>query len=185
MIERLLEIMRSKHLTSSQLADAIGVQRSGISHLLSGRNKPSLEFILKILSYYPDVNPDWLLFGKEPVLRDGPVNESKEGLSVAFSVPEVKHSDEGPASQQPSFLDDLFKEPGETPVFKKENTVENTSDTASAHHETPHDAQAGINPGGKSTGELPGIQQVIIENQGVEKIVVFYTNRRFREYSPE
>ena len=71
MIQRLLELMKIKNLTSSQLADAIGVQRSGISHFFSGRNKPSLEFILKILAFFPDVNPDWLLFGKEPVFRKG------------------------------------------------------------------------------------------------------------------
>ncbi len=62
--------MRIKNMTSSQLADTIGVQRSGISHFVSGRNKPSLEFILKILKEFPDVNPDWMLFGNEPVFRN-------------------------------------------------------------------------------------------------------------------
>ncbi|MEI6887733.1 MAG: helix-turn-helix domain-containing protein [Bacteroidales bacterium] len=70
MIGRLLELMRIKNMTSSQLADTIGVQRSGISHFVSGRNKPSLEFILKILKEFPDVNPDWMLFGNEPVFRN-------------------------------------------------------------------------------------------------------------------
>ena len=58
MIERILELMRMKNLTFSQLADTLGVQRSGISHFVSGRNKPSLEFILKIFNQFPDVNPD-------------------------------------------------------------------------------------------------------------------------------
>ncbi|MDP4223940.1 MAG: helix-turn-helix transcriptional regulator, partial [Bacteroidota bacterium] len=42
----------------------IGVQPSGISHILSGRNKPSLDFVLKMLERYPFISTEWLLFGK-------------------------------------------------------------------------------------------------------------------------
>jgi plasmid maintenance system antidote protein VapI len=51
-------------LTATALADSIEVQRSSISHLLSGRNKPSLDFVLKILQKYPEVELYWLLNGK-------------------------------------------------------------------------------------------------------------------------
>lgn len=50
--------------TASSFAEKIGVQRSSISHILSGRNKPSLEFVLKILASYPEVELYWLLNGK-------------------------------------------------------------------------------------------------------------------------
>lgn len=50
--------------SASSFAEKIGVQRSSISHILSGRNKPSLEFVLKILSSFPDVELYWLLNGK-------------------------------------------------------------------------------------------------------------------------
>ncbi len=50
--------------TASSFAEKIGVQRSSISHILSGRNKPSLEFILKILSSFPEIELYWLLNGK-------------------------------------------------------------------------------------------------------------------------
>ena len=50
--------------TASSFAEKIGVQRSSISHILSGRNKPSLEFVLKILSSFPEVELYWLLNGK-------------------------------------------------------------------------------------------------------------------------
>lgn len=50
-------------LSAALLADKIEVQRSSISHLLSGRNKPSLEFVLKILKSFPDVELYWLLNG--------------------------------------------------------------------------------------------------------------------------
>ena len=50
--------------TAASFSDKIGVQRSSISHILSGRNKPSLEFIMKILSSYDEVDLYWLLNGK-------------------------------------------------------------------------------------------------------------------------
>jgi len=50
--------------SSSSFAEKIGVQRSNISHILSGRNKPSLDFILKVLSTFPEVELYWLLKGK-------------------------------------------------------------------------------------------------------------------------
>ena len=50
--------------SASSFAEKIGVQRSSISHILSGRNKPSLDFVLKVLSAYPEVELYWLLNGK-------------------------------------------------------------------------------------------------------------------------
>lgn len=70
MIERILEILKIKNLSPAQFADLIGVQRSSISHLISGRNKPSLEFIQRILKTFPDINTDWMLSGKGPVMND-------------------------------------------------------------------------------------------------------------------
>ena len=64
MIDRIQKILEEKDLTASQLAGIIGVQPSSMSHVLSGRNKPSLDFIQKILKSFPDINSDWLLFGK-------------------------------------------------------------------------------------------------------------------------
>jgi transcriptional regulator with XRE-family HTH domain len=64
MIDRITLLLKTKNITASQFADEVGVQRSSVSHVLSGRNKPSLDFIQKILKKYPEINPDWLLFGK-------------------------------------------------------------------------------------------------------------------------
>ena len=63
-VERLKILMSHFGLTATALADSIEVQRSSISHLLSGRNKPSLDFVLKILHKYPEVELYWLLNGK-------------------------------------------------------------------------------------------------------------------------
>ena len=70
MKERLLEFLRNENKTSAQLAEEIGVQASGISHILSGRNNPSLDFILKMLEKYQFLSTDWLLFGKGSMYTD-------------------------------------------------------------------------------------------------------------------
>ena len=62
--KRLQKVMDYYGESASSFAEKISVQRSSISHILSGRNKPSLEFILKILSSFPDVELYWLLNGK-------------------------------------------------------------------------------------------------------------------------
>lgn len=51
-------------MSVSAFADEIGVQRSSMSHLLNGRNKPSLDFVMKLVDTYPEVGLDWLLKGK-------------------------------------------------------------------------------------------------------------------------
>ncbi|NJB35558.1 helix-turn-helix transcriptional regulator [Croceivirga sp. JEA036] len=64
MIDRLKQIMEYYKQNSTAFADQLGVPRSSISHLLSGRNKPSLDFILKLINTYPEVNLYWFLNGK-------------------------------------------------------------------------------------------------------------------------
>ncbi|HAE71921.1 MAG TPA: transcriptional regulator, partial [Flavobacteriaceae bacterium] len=62
-IKRLQIIIDYYQLSAATLADKIDVQRSSISHLLSGRNKPSLDFVLKLIKQFPEVNLYWLLNG--------------------------------------------------------------------------------------------------------------------------
>lgn len=77
--KRLEKIIEYYSLSASSFAEKIGVQRSSISHLLSGRNKPSLEFVMKILTYFPEVDLYWLLNGKGNFPKE---NVSLEKLNV-------------------------------------------------------------------------------------------------------
>lgn len=70
MNRRLQQFLEAENLTAAKLADILGVQRSGLSHILSARNKPSYDFILTILNKYPALNPDWLITGKGKMYRD-------------------------------------------------------------------------------------------------------------------
>ena len=61
--DRLLSFLQENELQASEFADMIGVQRSSISHILSERNKPSVDFIQKLLLAFPDIDIAWLLVG--------------------------------------------------------------------------------------------------------------------------
>ena len=89
-VKRLEKIIQYYTLSASAFADKIGVQRSSISHLLTGRNKPSLEFVLKVVKTFPEVNLYWLLNGKGVF----PANTFKEKtptrVDSEISVPVTK-----------------------------------------------------------------------------------------------
>jgi transcriptional regulator with XRE-family HTH domain len=69
MKDRILAFLQNENKSYAQLADEIGVQPSGISHILSGRNNPSLDFVMKMLHRYPSLSAEWLLFGRAPMYK--------------------------------------------------------------------------------------------------------------------
>lgn len=88
MKDRIIQFLSENNLTSTKFADKIGVQRSSISHILSGRNKPSFDFIEKMLLAYPELNAQWLITGKGNMFSNRPTlfnqtteNKSEENLT--------------------------------------------------------------------------------------------------------
>jgi len=83
MNKRLQQILDLEDLTPAKLAERIGVQPSGISHILSGRNKPSYDFINKLLHHFPNINAEWLITGKGKPYKSQSVNaEPKEDRNI-------------------------------------------------------------------------------------------------------
>lgn len=62
--KRLEKLFEYYDLNASSFAEQIDVGRASISHLLSGRNKPSLDFVMKVVQTFPEVELYWLLNGK-------------------------------------------------------------------------------------------------------------------------
>jgi transcriptional regulator with XRE-family HTH domain len=90
MKERLLEFLRAENKSSAQLAEEIGVQPSGISHIISGRNNPSLDFVLKMLEKYAYLSTDWLLFGKGTMYKDSRMQTLFENEKAAENLIQMK-----------------------------------------------------------------------------------------------
>lgn len=114
MKDRIIEFLRKENKTAIQFAAEIGVQPSSISHILSGRNNPSLDFVIKMLSKYPYISSDWLLFGKgnmfnqpaEPSLFNSAVYDEKsdtsgEHVRIVQSGSSIsQENEESPADEQ-------------------------------------------------------------------------------------
>lgn len=81
---RILQIMQEKHLSNAAFADVIGVKRSSITHILSERNKPSLDFLYKLLETFRDVDANWLLKGEKQE-KMPTVSQSQQELFPEFS----------------------------------------------------------------------------------------------------
>jgi transcriptional regulator with XRE-family HTH domain len=92
--ERLQMVIKMNGMTNASFADKIGVQRSSISHVLAGRNKPSIDFIQKILSTFAKVDAGWLITG-EKVGRTKDDLSSDETLQQEGSKEEDKKSSFG------------------------------------------------------------------------------------------
>lgn len=89
LIERIQTIIHTHKLSPASFADKIGVQRSSVSHVLNGRNKPSLDFIEKILVHFPKVDATWLIAGKEKLISEK-VEPLKPILPLNHSDKEIK-----------------------------------------------------------------------------------------------
>jgi transcriptional regulator with XRE-family HTH domain len=77
--QRLNLLLKEKNLSASKLAQIIGIQKSSISHIMSGRNKPSFDFLLKLKEHFPDINLDWFITG------EGEMYETTEQPQIAES----------------------------------------------------------------------------------------------------
>jgi transcriptional regulator with XRE-family HTH domain len=92
--KKIEQIIIDKGLSPSYFADTIGIQRSSISHILSGRNKPSLDIIQRILKVFPDIDRDWLIFDSEipqqntpEINRQQPVNQANTRQNLFEQTP--------------------------------------------------------------------------------------------------
>ena len=167
MINRIQLILKTKNISPSQFADQIQVQRSGVSHILSGRNNPSLDFILKILRTFPEIDADWLLFGK------GQMNNLATKPEVAAKVQE-----EIPAKKkvQPDLFAQSFLE-----STKEETNEVKVEPPAAVVTEKVIETVAEAKPPDTEITEKP---KKIEQQEKIEKIVVFYSDT-FKEYSPK
>lgn len=106
MVDRINLLLKAKNKSSRQFAEEIGIQPSGMSHILSGRNNPSLDFVMKVVKRWPEININWLMFGK------GEMYVSSNGTQP---VPEASKKEQvvSSATVQEEKQFDLFSQPGD------------------------------------------------------------------------
>ncbi|KQT17317.1 transcriptional regulator [Chryseobacterium sp. Leaf404] len=173
--DRISKVIEYSGLTSSEFADEIDVQRSSISHVTSGRNKPSLEFIIKIKSRFPEILWDWLVNGDGEMLKSELPAENiiDEEQSKPTSLPDlftlINEDEEKKTEDEPKRDKSVVaKAPPES--FKTYGSKANTEISDSQRLE--------------KTGEQ--IINQVIENQThkIKRIVLFYENGKFESFEP-
>lgn len=153
-IKRLEKMLNYYNLSASAFADRIDVQRSSISHLLSGRNKPSLDFVLKVVEEFPEVDLYWILNGKGNFPKE---DEKKIEVNKNVPTPTQENFESKFLSNETNDLFSDMDNPSKNRVF--ENFSDQESNTQNFEPKK--------------------------NNSEIDRIVVFYKNGTFKNYTPE
>jgi len=119
-VVRIETVIDHLELSVSAFADEIGVQRSSISHLLSGRNKPSLDFVMKLVDTYPEVDLYWLLKG----IGSFPKEVNAQAKDEVPTGPLEKHENTIPSSIPSTGNEVDAKEPSRIVLFYPDGTFQ-------------------------------------------------------------
>ena len=210
MVDRINILLKAKNITARQFAEEIGIQPSGMSHILSGRNNPSLDFVLKVMKRWPEVNINWLMFGKGEMYVNPPINSSSAPVEELqevsdnisgtvdydlFSQPSVTENNEA-TSQSVNFSGTEEKAQPEVADPDVEPAIESPEDAVLISSQSPslnEFPQSRYTPPApqprencvNETNTPSGQEKVILAKKSIEKIVVFYSDHTFGEYYPE
>jgi transcriptional regulator with XRE-family HTH domain len=152
MKDRILKFLTTENITATSLADEIGVQRSSISHILSGRNYPSFDFIQKLLSRYKKLNAEWLIMGT------GNMFKMYEQQSLFDQAP--------PSNPNPK----------QAPAQEYQGTQQ-----IQLPEEIPSESSFPGN-GSNSDKILASPEDKKNTSRQIDRIVIFYTDQTFEEY---
>ena len=199
MVERINLLLKAKNVTARQFAEEIGIQPSGMSHILSGRNNPSLDFVMKVVRRWPEININWLMFGQGEMYAGMPPQVAAPAPAVSSQV-----TDQGSQSTfhtSPAAYDepDLFSQPAvaEPSVTAKPVVPRPTPAKPDENH--VNGSAKAVHPVQPIVADLPGehdlrvAEAVVVEPevQGarptprkVVKVVYFYDDKTFEEFFP-
>ena len=170
--ERISKVIEYSELTSSEFADEIDVRRSSVSHIPSGRNKPSLDFITKVKDRFPELEWEWLINGNGKMIKEK--EEPKE-------APKVEKS-------KPASLPDLFSliNDDQFGVTESEDRVEK-SEVPSDFPRTVQKADKNIlNDSQRLATQEKTPPQQVLDNQTdrLKRVVLFFESGKFESFEP-
>lgn len=165
--ERFTKVIEYSELTPAEFAEEIGVQRSSISHIISGRNKPSLDFITKIKTAFPKFEWDWLITGEGEML-------------ISDKAPEAIEEKPEPVEKKKTSLPDLFS------LINDENFGLTESEDKVEKPKLRESNIAGPIPEkniiSNSQPLEKSVQNQESKNKNVKRIVFFYDDGTFETY---
>lgn len=174
-IKRLEIILDYYGLSASGFADKIGVQRSSLSHLLSGRNKPSLDLILKIVEVFPEIDLYWILNGVGAFPKSLSISQEFQSKNVISTSPtfiensnqEKKNSEHLNLENNKIFQNNLFDEK----LIENENVLSKNQLAENSINENKNNLVQNI--------------KFSENSEKIEKIMFFFADGSFKEYNPK
>ncbi len=180
MKNRIAEIMEKQKLTSLKFANLVGIQPSAVSHILSGRNNPSMDVIQKILNTFRTINPDWLILGVGAMYRETGETINKQPVEVKITsnrpqMPSLFQNETGNSAEYPTENEIIAPLPA-TPNFTQPKTFvpssfERQTTTAPAENKKTESKQ-----------EEAAIK-TSFSKKIIKKIIVYYSDNTFEEYN--
>lgn len=171
--ERVALIISTKGMTNAEFAVAIDVQPSNISHIMSGRNKPSLDLVMKILKRFPEIRMEWLLHGKGAMNKDYSLFDQAEAASV--QMPEQLLFAMDVKEKEP--IDEIISKAGQISEIKP-----SVAPSIAITNEEEPEIQEPKWENRKIEDKMP---QRVLSSKKLEKIVFFYEDQTFKEYFPK
>jgi len=166
MQNRVKQVIESKAFTSSRFADHIGVPRATISHILSGRNKPSLEVVQKILDAFPDISAEWLVKGQGNPGRSAPSlfesHEYNENVGAIQDSREIKEETKANPGENVRI--------SEEPVYKKDFPPADNKETQALNE--------------KNMSQHASSSMQSHKDKKSVKIIIVYADGSYSEHSP-
>lgn len=197
MNRRFQTILDLENLSPAQLADRLGVQRSGISHILSGRNKPSFELLQRVVQSFPEISAEWLITG-----NGKPLKEQNQAAASGAASSAASGATSGTASSAAN-----SRSSGTTPSTTSGSNNSSTSGTISGT--TPpfeglfNSSEAAIEPQiPAQTSDIEGIEDEISdfqplqssifdanpandrEKRALKRVILIYNDNTFEELLP-
>jgi len=156
--------MEYKGISASELADSIGVQRSNVTHVLKARNKPSFQFIEKMLQIFPDLNAKWLLLGTGSMV-DIPIKSKT--LFDQLTDPVNPPNQISEKKEEPKQLDSTIHKDEKVDDSKLQPNIHEIQSTSE-----------------KMETNDSLMDQFFSSEKQIERMIVFFTDQTFKVYSP-
>lgn len=149
---RLKQFLAAENISQSQFADTIKVVRASVSHVLSGRNNPSYEFMRAIMLSYPHLNMEWLMLGKGRMYKDAPASPAPEPVHIPSDLLFSDYE-----------LDDPVETAPESDIYADMPAPEASAQTST------------------NMNNLGNIAQVAVKQRNVSKIIIMFDDGTFQE----
>ena len=171
MVNRINLLLKAKNISARQFAEEIGIQPSGMSHILSGRNNPSLDFVMKVIRRYPEIDINWLMFGKGEMYEAHPrvaAYRTASPTPMATTPTKPAAAVQPPvAKQREAVQGDLFGQPVESGVNEmrrerntgNENLVQSFYMSEATQAAVPQSVAQSSSVGGEAVAAVPAALQ--------------------------